>query len=142
MANTFFKAQGYEVGASLVEEDKVELAKDLLKRGGKKLLLPVDVVVADAFAADAKHQTVAVDKVPAGWRILDIGPKTVTKFASSAQEGQDGGLERPDGRLRVPGLCRGHRGDRQGAGPERRHHASSAAATRRRRSSRPAWPTR
>ena len=80
MANTFFKAQGYEVGASLVEDDKLELAKDLLHRAGKKLVLPIDVVVADAFAADAVHQTVSVDKVPASWRILDIGPKSVKHF--------------------------------------------------------------
>jgi len=78
MANTFLKAQGYEVGVSLVEDDKLDLAKDLLKRAGKKLLLPVDVVVADAFSADAKHQTVSVDKVPMDWRILDVGPKSVS----------------------------------------------------------------
>jgi len=78
MANTFLKAQGYEVGVSLVEDDKLDLAKDLLKRAGKKLLLPVDVVVADAFSADAKHQTVSVDKVPKDWRILDVGPKSVS----------------------------------------------------------------
>jgi len=88
MANTFLKAQGYEVGDSLLEGDKLELAKDLLKRAGKKLVLPVDVVVADAFAPDAKHQTVSIDKVPAdrspcsdeGWRILDIGPRSVERF--------------------------------------------------------------
>ena len=82
MANTFLKAQGYEVGDSLLEADKLDLAKDLLKRGGKKLLLPVDVVIADAFAADAKHQVVPVDKVSAGWRILDIGPQSVTRFSA------------------------------------------------------------
>jgi phosphoglycerate kinase len=82
MANTFLKAQGYAVGDSLLESDKIDLAKDLLKRGGNKLLLPVDVVVADAFAADAKRQTVAADKVPAGWRILDIGPQSVAKFST------------------------------------------------------------
>jgi phosphoglycerate kinase len=84
MANTFLKAQGYEVGASLLEEDKLDLARDLLKRGGEKLVLPVDVVVADAFAADANHRTVPIDKVPTGrdvdWRILDIGPKSVERF--------------------------------------------------------------
>ena len=82
MANTFLKAQGYEVGDSLLEADKLDLAKDLLKRGGKKLLLPVDVVIANAFAADAKHQVVPVDKVSAGWRILDIGPQSVTRFSA------------------------------------------------------------
>jgi len=82
MANTFLKAQGYEVGDSLLEADKLDLAKDLLKRGGKKLLLPVDVVIANAFAADAKHRVVPVDKVSAGWRILDIGPQSVTRFSA------------------------------------------------------------
>lgn len=82
MANTFLKAQGYEVGASLVEDDKLELARDLRQRAGKKLVLPTDVVVADAFAADAKHRTVAIDQVPAGWRILDIGPRSVRQFTA------------------------------------------------------------
>lgn len=80
MANTFLKALGYEVGASLVEDDKVELAKDLHHRAGKKLMLPTDVVIADAFAADAHYQTVPVDKVLPGWRILDIGPQSVKQF--------------------------------------------------------------
>jgi phosphoglycerate kinase len=107
MANTFFKAQGYEIGASLVEDDKVELAKDLLKRGGKKLLLPVDVVVADAFAADAKHQTVAVDKVPAGWRILDIGPKSVTKFAAALKKAKTVVWNGPMGVFEFPAFAAG-----------------------------------
>nr|MBC7245167.1 phosphoglycerate kinase [Chloroflexota bacterium] len=80
MANTFLKALGYEVGASLVEDDKVELAKDLLKRAGNKLMLPIDVVIADAFAADARYQTVPVEQVLPGWRILDIGPQSVKRF--------------------------------------------------------------
>jgi len=107
MANTFFKAQGYEIGASLVEDDKVELAKDLLKRGGKKLLLPVDVVVADAFAADAKHQTVAVDKVPAGWRILDIGPKSVKKFAAALKTAKTVVWNGPMGVFEFPAFAAG-----------------------------------
>jgi phosphoglycerate kinase len=107
MANTFFKAQGYEVGASLVEDDKVELAKGLLKRGGKKLLLPVDVVVADAFAADAKHQTVAVDKVPAGWRILDIGPESVTKFAAVLKKAKTVVWNGPMGVFEFPAFAAG-----------------------------------
>jgi len=82
MANTFLKARGYEVGASLVEEDKVALAKDLLKRSGEKLVLPVDVVVADEFKAEAKHRTVALDQVPVGWRILDVGPNSVEAFTA------------------------------------------------------------
>jgi phosphoglycerate kinase len=80
MANTFLKAQGHDVAESLVENDKLDLAKELLERAGSKLLLPTDVVVADAFAVDANRKTVSADSVPAGWRILDIGPHTVETF--------------------------------------------------------------
>lgn len=80
MANTFFKAQGYEVGESLVEDESLDTARDMLARAGGKLVLPVDAVVADAFSADAQSKVVEVNAVPAGWRILDIGPKTVDLF--------------------------------------------------------------
>jgi len=80
MANTFLKAQGHQVGESLVEDDSLALAKDILAQAGGKLVLPVDVVVADAFAEDADTQTVGVEQVPPGWRILDIGPRTVGLF--------------------------------------------------------------
>jgi phosphoglycerate kinase len=80
MANTFFKAQGHDVGESLAEDDRLTTAREILEQAGEKLVLPVDVVVADAFAADANVQTVGVDQVPAGWRILDIGPRTVSLF--------------------------------------------------------------
>ena len=107
MANTFLKAQGLEIGASLVEEDKVDLAKDLLKRGGKKLLLPVDVVAADAFAAEAKHQTVAVDKVPAGWRILDIGPKSVANISAVLKKAKTVVWNGPMGVFEFPAFATG-----------------------------------
>ncbi|MGB9300870.1 MAG: phosphoglycerate kinase [Anaerolineae bacterium] len=80
MANTFLKAQGHQVGESLVEDDSLALAKDILAQAGGKLVLPVDVVVADAFADDANTQIVGVEQVPPGWRILDIGPRTVGLF--------------------------------------------------------------
>ena len=80
MANTFFKAQGYEMADSLVEADALETAKALLDEGGGKLVLPVDVVIADAFDNDAKRKTVPVGDVPAGWRVLDIGPETLDLF--------------------------------------------------------------
>lgn len=83
MANTFLKAQGYDVAASLVEEDSVAVAEDLMAQGGGKILLPTDAVVADAFAADAESRVVPVGEVPAGWRILDIGPDTVNAFAKA-----------------------------------------------------------
>jgi phosphoglycerate kinase len=80
MANTFLRAQGKEVGASLAENDKLDLANDLLRRGGDKLVLPVDVVIAERAAADAPRRTISVDHVPAGWRILDVGPRTLEAF--------------------------------------------------------------
>ncbi|NLG50629.1 MAG: phosphoglycerate kinase [Chloroflexi bacterium] len=85
MANTFLKAKGYEMGDSLVEESSVETARGLLQKGANKLILPVDVVVADAFSVDANKKTVAADEVPAGWRVLDIGPKTVELFSDKVQ---------------------------------------------------------
>ena len=81
MANTFFKAKGYEMGDSLVEESSLDQARDLMAKGGDKLVLPVDVVVADAFSADANTKTVGADAVQPGWRVLDVGPKTVKLFA-------------------------------------------------------------
>ena len=107
MANTFLKAQGHEVGASLLEADKIELARDLLKRAGQKLLLPVDVVVADDFKAEAKHQTVAVNKVPAGWRILDIGPKSVEAFAPVLKKAKTVVWNGPMGVFEFPAFAAG-----------------------------------
>jgi phosphoglycerate kinase len=83
MANTFFKAMGFEVGDSLIEEDAVPVAESLLKSAPGQLILPVDVVIADAFDNDAKTRVVAPNEVTAGWRILDIGPKTVPTFESA-----------------------------------------------------------
>ena len=85
MANTFLKAQGYEVGDSLVEEEAVDVARELLETAGDALILPVDAVIADRFAADAARRVVPVDQVPRGWRILDIGPKTVERFEAELQ---------------------------------------------------------
>lgn len=83
MIFTFYKARGMNVGASLVEEDKLDLAKKLeakAKEKGVKFLLPTDVIVADKFAADANTQTVSVDNIPDGWMGLDIGPDSVKTF--------------------------------------------------------------
>jgi len=80
MANTFFKAQGQEVGQSLVEDDSLDVASKTLERAGEKLVLPVDVVVADRFGAAASSKRVLVDQVPEDWLILDIGPETVELF--------------------------------------------------------------
>jgi phosphoglycerate kinase len=84
MAYTFFKAQGLATGKSLVEEDKVALARSLLEKAGGKIHLPVDHVVAAAFKADAEHRVLPVAEVPEGWMGLDIGPKTAKAFAAEA----------------------------------------------------------
>ena len=85
MAYTFLKAQGLEVGKSLVEEDKIELAKEYLAKGGDKLILPVDSVVANAFENATEVKTVSNDEIPAGFMGLDIGPKSVELFKQELQ---------------------------------------------------------
>ncbi|MBG1242476.1 phosphoglycerate kinase [Nostoc sp. NZL] len=83
MIFTFYKARGLNVGKSLVEEDKLELAKSLeakAKERGVALLLPTDVVLADNFAPDANSQTVSIENIPDGWMGLDIGPDSVKFF--------------------------------------------------------------
>ncbi|MBD2427109.1 phosphoglycerate kinase [Phormidium sp. FACHB-1136] len=89
MIFTFYKARGLSVGGSLVEEDKLELAKALeakAKEKGVDLLLPTDVVVANKFAADADSQTVSVDAIPDGWMGLDIGPDSVKVFQDALKQ--------------------------------------------------------
>lgn len=81
MANTFFAAKGYEMGDSLVEQDAVATAADLMARAGDKLMLPVDVVLADAFSAGARTRIALPNEVQPGWRVLDIGPETVRAFS-------------------------------------------------------------
>ena len=80
MANTFFKAQGHPVGDSLVEDEALDVARETLARAGEKVTLPVDVVVADAFEPDAESKVVFLDQVADGWRIMDIGPRTLERF--------------------------------------------------------------
>jgi phosphoglycerate kinase len=81
IANTFFKAKGYSLGDSLVEDDALDIAEALLEKGGDVLHLPVDVVIADKFDAEAESKTMDVGDVPDGWQILDLGPKTVEMYA-------------------------------------------------------------
>jgi phosphoglycerate kinase len=83
MANTFLAAKGYNMADSLVEAGSIEMAREIMAKAGDKLLLPVDAVVADKFDAEAASQVVAVDQVPAGWRVLDIGPKSVAAFSAA-----------------------------------------------------------
>lgn len=81
MCFTFLAAQGHSVGSSLLQEDMVETCKDLLSRFGDVIALPTDVVAAESFAADAAHETVAADAIPADRMGLDIGPESVNNFA-------------------------------------------------------------
>lgn len=84
MTYTFVKAQGGQVGSSICEDDKMELALDILKQAKEKgvnVYLPVDVIAADSFDNNAKTQIAAVDAIPEGWQGLDAGPKTLEKFA-------------------------------------------------------------
>lgn len=83
MANTFLAAKGLNMQDSLVEAESIETAKSLLGKLGDKLVLPVDAVIADKFDADANTQIIDVDKIPAGWRMLDVGPKTVEIYKST-----------------------------------------------------------
>ena len=86
MANTFLAAQGYNLGKSLVEADKLELAQDLLQKAKTRrvnFLLPSDVIAADRFAADAQKRAVAIADLPADWMALDIGPSTCQAFAAA-----------------------------------------------------------
>jgi phosphoglycerate kinase len=107
MANTFFRAMGFEVGDSLVEEDAIETAKSLLDQAGGKLVLPVDVVIADAFDNDAQTQVVAPNEVPSGWRILDIGPKTIATFESALKHARTITWNGPLGVFEMPTFAAG-----------------------------------
>src|SRR5258708_19342589 len=91
MANTFIKAEGYEIGDSLFEESKLDVARDLVAKAqnrGLQFLLPTDVVIADRLAADATYKVVSRDDVPKGWRILNIGPMTVEAFRETLPDAQ------------------------------------------------------
>jgi phosphoglycerate kinase len=82
MANTFFVAQGFSVGKSLVEEEAIDTAKKLLTEHSDRLVLPVDCTVATEFKADAGAKVIPVDEVPEDWMILDIGPATIAHFSN------------------------------------------------------------
>lgn len=91
MANTFLKAEGYEIGNSLFEESKLDVARDLINQAqqrGIQFVLPPDVVLADRFANDASTRIVPSDQVLPEWRILDIGPETIAAFRDALQHAQ------------------------------------------------------
>eukprot|EP00887_Chlorella_sp_A99_P005816 scaffold1.g5816.t1 len=91
MVFTFYRAQGLSVGSSLVEDDKLDLAKELIAKAkdkGVEFVLPTDVVVADKFAPDANTEVVAVDAIPDGWMGLDVGPASVEKIKAVLSDSQ------------------------------------------------------
>jgi phosphoglycerate kinase len=110
MVATFLKAMSYEVGKSSVEEDKLDFARKLMDKAkvkGVKLLLPIDIVVADKFAADAKSKTVAIDKVPGDWFIMDIGHKTIDLFEEELKKCKTIIWNGPMGVFEYPKFSRG-----------------------------------
>lgn len=107
MANTFLKAKGLEMADSLVEEESVALAKELMDKGGDKIKLPVDMVLADQFDANAKSQTLPVGNVPAGWRMLDIGPETVKAYAKLLEDAKTVVWNGPMGVFEFPAFAKG-----------------------------------
>jgi phosphoglycerate kinase len=107
MANTFLKAEGYDVGESLVEDESLEMARDLLQQAGDKLVLPVDVTVADRFDAQAFSQVVAAGNVPPGWRILDIGPRTLEIFQGHLEKARTVVWNGPMGVFEFPKFAQG-----------------------------------
>lgn len=110
MAYTFFKAQGYGVGASLCEDDKVELAKEMLSKAqqkGVRFLLPVDNKLGDKFAEDCATQFADSDSIPEGWMGMDIGPKTIELFCSAVQDAGTVIWNGPMGVFEFPAFAQG-----------------------------------
>ena len=110
MAYTFFAAQGYGIGDSLLDKDSIGLAKDLMAEAesrGVKLLLPVDTVVAKEFAADAEHKTVKVSEIPDGWQGLDIGEESRKLFAGVIESAKTVIWNGPMGVFEFPAFAKG-----------------------------------
>ena len=110
MADTFAAAQGGKIGTSLLEADWEDYANEMVKKAadkGVKLLLPVDTVVADAFAADAKSQVVPAGEIPDGWMGLDIGPKTVELYTSAVADAGTVIWNGPMGVFEFPAFAKG-----------------------------------
>ncbi len=107
MANTFFKAQGYAVGDSLVEDEVLEVARKLLVEAGPALRLPVDVVIGDEFDADARRKAMGMGQIPDGWRILDVGPETIAGFAKVVAEASTVVWNGPMGVFEFPRFAEG-----------------------------------
>ncbi len=110
MANTFFRALGLATGGSLVEEDRLELAGELLQRGGEKIVLPVDCVVADDAKAGSPNRVLERTAVPPGGKILDIGPESVTMFREVIGRASTVLWNGPVGMFEIPEFSQGTEG--------------------------------
>lgn len=107
MANTFAKAVGYPVGDSLAEDDKLDVARELMEQAKGKLVFPVDWVIADKFSSDAESRVVDVKSVPDGWRILDIGPESIKLFESLLKDAKTIVWNGPMGVFEFPKFANG-----------------------------------
>ncbi len=112
MSYTFFKAQGHEIGQSLLEADKVELAGEILKEAGDKgvdFQLSVDTVVADDFNNDAKTKVVKIDSIPSDYQGMDIGPETIERFSKTIEKAKTIVWNGPMGVFEMPNFTNGTR---------------------------------
>ena len=110
MAYTFAKAMGYEIGTSLLEDDKLDYARDMIgkaKEKGVQFLLPVDTAIGDSFAADCKRDVVDIDRMPAGWMGLDIGPKTIALYENAIRDAGTVVWNGPMGVFEMPNFAQG-----------------------------------
>ena len=107
MANTFFAAQGYDMADSLVQDEAIDTAKEILAAGSDKLVLPVDMVIANAFDNDAEKKCIDTGNVPAGWRVLDIGPKTVECYSKLVADAATVVWNGPMGVFEMPEFAKG-----------------------------------
>jgi phosphoglycerate kinase len=107
MANTFLAAQGLNMQDSLVENASLETAKTIMTKSGDKLILPVDAVIADKFEAEANTQVVDVNAIPAGWRMLDVGPKTLELYKSALSDAKLVVWNGPVGVFEMPKFAEG-----------------------------------
>ncbi|WP_172189116.1 phosphoglycerate kinase [Lentilactobacillus kribbianus] len=106
MTYTFYAAKGMNIGDSLVEKDKIEMAKNILEKGGDKIVLPVDSVVAKSFSNDAEHMVVE-GEIPDGWMALDIGPKSVAEFKDVLKDAKTVVWNGPMGVFEMPNYAKG-----------------------------------
>jgi len=110
MTYTFYKAKGLPIGNSLVEEDKVDLAKELLEKAeatGANVMLPIDSVVAKEFKNDAEHKVVGEDGIESGWMALDIGPETAIAFGNTIKQAKTVVWNGPMGVFEMPNFADG-----------------------------------